>query len=536
MSDAIDSIDPEEMTVRQLVDEVRRSRGTPVQPMESIPPKYSIVIMYPNAGYLMPCAFASSHGASFKHRVSVFPLQFGDIEHNFNMMLCSSYSERKDKELTHIAMAHSDIGAQSGWLDVLLEEMDRLDADIMTTVLPIKDERGLTTTGIRYPEVWGTRRLTMHEIARLPETFSIDDTDEPRGTLAINTGLWVARFDERSRIPWHRFEGFHPKHKIDWSDPENPQAWFDSEDWLFSDWLAKEGIKAYATRKPVAFHRGGQDFGNQGTWGTWDRELQRPQRPVDERISTLPKPNLTIETEHPVAVDSLDHTQPLGTALDNFFSLAFNRKLYELIPAKEVRLLDLGCAGGGLVRSILEDGGFAVGVEGSDFSKERQRAEWATIPEWLFTADVTEPFAIKNCATADPLKFNVITGWEFFEHIAEDKLEALWANILKHATNDAILIGTISPREEPHHVTAKPKNWWIDKMAEASLQADCEHVMWVGHAPEIEEHFGTDLVRQIAQGNTGSFAFGMRIVEGGGRFSNRISNAIKASAFARSKA
>src|SRR5665213_486259 len=102
---------------------------------------------------------------------------------------------------------------------------------------------------------------------------------------------------------------------------------------------------------------------------------------------------------------------------DNSVNHAFNRKLFGLLPVASVRLLDLGCSGGAAVRSILEAGGFAIGIDGSDYSQKSRRAEWATIPDYLFTADATAPFAVKNCSP-ESIKFNVITAWEFFEHIA----------------------------------------------------------------------------------------------------------------------
>src|SRR5262249_47743167 len=141
----------------------------------------------------------------------------------------------------------------------------------------------------------------------------------------------------------------------------------------------------------------------------------------------------------------------------------FNRKLYELIPAEDVRLLDLGCAGGGLVRSILEDGGFAVGVEGSTHARENVHGGWGTIPDYLFTADITKPFQLSN---GKPLKFNVVTGWEVLEHIPEDRLSAVIENIRRHADPGVMFIGSISSQSEPHHVTARPKDWWAERIVE----------------------------------------------------------------------
>lgn len=447
----------------------------------AIPPKkpYKVYVAQPNAGAIMPCSSAAIvYASQNRHHICYDPKQFGDIEHNFNMSLCDAVNGRAANSLTHFAMIHSDIGTQPGWLNVLLDEMDRVGADIMTTVIPIKDIRGLTTTGIRYPGVWGTRRFTMREVSRFPETFCVQDTDEPDAILAINTGLWVARIPAGG---WaDEFPGFTCKHKIV-TERGQRVPWFDSEDWLFSDWLHEQGLKVYATRKVKCFHRGGNDFHNEGTWGLWDTEKARPKRPLSRVIES---PGITVVTEKPIAVESLDHTEPLGAANDNSVNYAFNRKLFDLIPAADVRLLDIGCAGGGLVRSILEAGGFSVGIEGSDFPKANALGEWSTIPDHLFTADATVPFSIKNCQP-EPVKFNVVTAWEFFEHIKEGDLSVVLQNILEHLEDGGLLITSISQSREPHHQTSQPKEWWVEWVSQFYLE----------YAPDLEAHFGEDLVR-----------------------------------------
>lgn len=190
-----------------------------------------------------------------------------------------------------------------------------------------------------------------------------------------------------------------------------------------------------------------------------------------------------------MAIDSLDHTQPNGTKTDNSSSPDFNRALYEIIPARDVRLLDIGCSGGGLVRSILDDGGLAVGIEGSDYSRLSRRAEWPTLDGIrLFTGDVTEPFELVRElgeSGSDLQLFNIVTAWEFWEHIREDKIGAVCENIVKHMMPGAIFVGSICDRVEPHHQTCKPHQWWMDKFLEFGLK----HSRW------IEQHFERRRVR-----------------------------------------
>ncbi len=214
---------------------------------------------------------------------------------------------------------------------------------------------------------------------------------------------------------------------------------------------------------------------------------------------------ISIQTDKPVAYDSPDHLWPAGTIHDNSVNVAFNRKLYELVPASMVRLLDLGCSGGGLVKSILDDGGCAVGVEGSDISLKSKRAEWATIPDYLFTADCTEPFSLfwEDQGPDAPIlmDFNCITAWEFWEHIAEHQLAAVVSNIKRHLAPDGFHIGSVAKFEHFRlHQTLYPKPWWIEKFAEFGMQ----------HAPDIEDHFQGDLVRGGYGAHHQSFSIALR--------------------------
>lgn len=210
---------------------------------------------------------------------------------------------------------------------------------------------------------------------------------------------------------------------------------------------------------------------------------------------------IVVKTAKPIAIDSPDHLTPVGTRNDNSRNPAFNAKLYQLIPAKDLRVLDIGCSGGGFVKSILDDGGFAVGIEGSDYSQNRLRAEWATIPDNLFTADATEPFEIEEWgeddddvrSEPDRITFDVVTAWEFWEHIKEDDIPAVCDNIRKHFSEDGFFFGTINSGPDIQngiqtavHQTIKPIEWWERKFWDLGFV----------RCPDIEAWFGRDLVRQ----------------------------------------
>lgn len=171
---------------------------------------------------------------------------------------------------------------------------------------------------------------------------------------------------------------------------------------------------------------------------------------------------IEVLTQFPVAVRSPDHLHPWGTKNDNSANPRFNQALAELFGAS-LSVLDIGCSGGGMVKSFVDQGVFAAGIEGSDYSKERRRAEWATIPDHLFTADAAKPFQVKRDGVR--CRFAAITAWEFLEHIDRHDLVAVSDNIHRHLAPDGLVFGSVShvgdaPEGVELHQTVEPFSWW----------------------------------------------------------------------------
>jgi hypothetical protein len=212
-------------------------------------------------------------------------------------------------------------------------------------------------------------------------------------------------------------------------------------------------------------------------------------------------------TDHPIALDSIDHLFPEGTKQDNNANPAFNEKLYRLFVLtlmlgrpSGLRIMDLGCSGGAFVRSCLEDGHDAIGLEGSDYSLNSKRAEWATIPDNLFTCDITKPFNI-TMKQEDGLSghawFDVITSWELLEHIPENRLPMLCKNVRNHlsmiptASYWIMSVHSLSYIREGHeyHATVKTREWWLEMFAREGFRnrqdlVDYFHPDWVRICPE----------------------------------------------------
>lgn len=183
-----------------------------------------------------------------------------------------------------------------------------------------------------------------------------------------------------------------------------------------------------------------------------------------------------LNTEYPVALDSLDHVFPLGTRMDNTTNLNFNKRVYALYPGKTISILDLGCAGGGMIKTFADDGHIAIGLEGSDYSYNHKRAAWATNPDNLFTCDCSKPF-ILHTGDGKPYQFDVITAWEFLEHIFEDRLPVLFMNVNNHLKPDGLFIGSTTNSNPSangiyHHVTRRKLKWWTERFEENDLYRD----------------------------------------------------------------
>lgn len=215
---------------------------------------------------------------------------------------------------------------------------------------------------------------------------------------------------------------------------------------------------------------------------------------------------IRVHTDYPIAIDSPDHYCPHGTARDNSSNPLFNQKVYRLFKSLP-RVLDLGCAGGGFVRSCLNDGCIAVGIEGSDFSKKNSRAEWANLGDvHLFTADITWPFEIRDGETL--LQFDLITAWEVIEHLSEEHLPCFCENVKRHLLPGGFVIASISPNEEiiegiRLHQTVKEQKWWEDLFASHGFR----------HLPELIPYFEGQFIRGPNQNAPGSFHLIMQTSE-----------------------
>lgn len=182
--------------------------------------------------------------------------------YGFNSAWCMALNHRKDG-ITHFAMLHNDIQPEDGWIDTLIAEADKHEADIVSCVVPLKNNSGITSTAID-TDYFHPRRLTIRETASLPETFSAEDVPwSGVNMLLVNSGCWICRFT----APWVDRVCFSIEDRIE----RMPDGTFEprvvSEDWNFSRFAHREDLKVMATTKVKLTHVGVAPFPNYGEWG-----------------------------------------------------------------------------------------------------------------------------------------------------------------------------------------------------------------------------------------------------------------------------
>ncbi len=191
-----------------------------------------------------------------------------------NQLYCMALNNRK--QYSHFMMWHTDVRVKDGGVvSGLLAEMERLGAGCISVLMPLKDEKGLTSTGLlcRNSDGRRRRRLTIKEAAQLPDTFGREDLirlwDFPNdSSLLINTGLMLLDLQQ----DWAEKIYFNIRDRITRAADGSFVAIVDPEDWNLSRQLHDFGAKVLCTRKFTAFHKGIGLYSNQGTWGRWETD------------------------------------------------------------------------------------------------------------------------------------------------------------------------------------------------------------------------------------------------------------------------
>lgn len=220
--------------------------------------------------YLMARAFYST--PTREREVIWMPRQSSLLANAYNHMWCHALNIRKQHDLKWFAILHADIRPEDFWVDKLIAEAEKYDADVMSAVVPIKEASGVTSTAIGTSNHYQRAgRLTMKQIwhPEAKETFSIDDVVEnilEPYHLLVNTGCFVCRLDK----PWCENVHFTINDRIikfDGKYMAQYMAQVEPEDWFFSRRVAEEGGLVMATRKIKLEHLGARSYHSDQVWG-----------------------------------------------------------------------------------------------------------------------------------------------------------------------------------------------------------------------------------------------------------------------------
>ena len=172
---------------------------------------------------------------------------------NFNNAWCEALNNHVD----YFLMIHADIRpVDPYWLDILFAEMAKHQADVLSVIIPIKHQDGVTSTAIDN-DPWRPTRCTMTGIWETkPETWT-----HPK--LLFNTGMMLVDF----RKPWVERVCFTVNDRILKTAAGKWIAEVESEDWNFSRQCRALGASCYVTRKVWVDHYGVGAYPNYMKWG-----------------------------------------------------------------------------------------------------------------------------------------------------------------------------------------------------------------------------------------------------------------------------
>lgn len=229
-----------------------------------------VLLGVPSSG--SPCeeSALASWLCSLKHEVVRIPSCTEGL--NFNSLWCSALNGGMHDGFTHFAMMHTDIHVvedepELRWIDRLMEEMDSVGADFISTPNVIKDIRGVTSCGIGNKDNrWCPyRRFTTRELKALPRTFNAADAGYPDRYLLHNEALCL--FDMRKPL-WY-IPDQQMRVRCDFNVDEEIKLeggrWVrrqETEDWKFSRMIAEMGAKSYITSRVELIHYGRIGYSN----------------------------------------------------------------------------------------------------------------------------------------------------------------------------------------------------------------------------------------------------------------------------------
>src|SRR5574343_106652 len=175
------------------------------------------------------------------------------------------------------------------------------------------------------------------------------------------------------------------------------------------------------------------------------------------------------KSEYKIATESNDNLYPVGAINDNYTNTDLIKKVQNYFN-RNIKMLDLGCAGGQFVVDFNNLGYESIGLEGSSSVLNGVGSNnWSKYYEkFLFLCDITKPFFLTSI-NGNVEKFDFIHCSEVIEHIKEEDLNSLFNNVKNHLNDDGIFCCQISLTPDVriingieivlHHSIFTPEKW-----------------------------------------------------------------------------
>lgn len=206
------------------------------------------------------------------------------LTQNCNHLYATALNYRKQyPSLKWFAMLHSDVCPEPFFLDKLIHLAEQENADMLSVIIPIKDQSGMTSTGIGRDSTL-MMRLTQKQMQFMPPVFDLEKVKEVINTMcnegAVDQGPWLYSLDKCNRLlantgcmvvrldqPWNEGISFS---MVDYIIKDESGQWTAKcfpEDWFFSKSVADQGGKVMCTTAVKLKHAGVAKFSNQEAWG-----------------------------------------------------------------------------------------------------------------------------------------------------------------------------------------------------------------------------------------------------------------------------
>jgi hypothetical protein len=248
--------------------------------------RHSVFIAAPGPSFHFGAARAILCAAQGKHDtiVSDAASSFDNFNVLWSRAINMSEGRVPNLRCTHFAQCHADVCPNLDWLCTILDEMDRLDADLISVAVPITDDRGVCSCGIgdRSNQWEPLRRFTVRELLAgqlfgkketFGQTFNAADVGYPGLPLLHNNGLFVA--DLRKPI-FHQADAdgtlrafFNFPKRVYREESGEVVVGGVSEDWWFSHRLHELGAKTFVTTAVKLYHRD-RVYSNHEPWGGFE--------------------------------------------------------------------------------------------------------------------------------------------------------------------------------------------------------------------------------------------------------------------------